>query len=350
METNILYNLTLIVADLGVLFFLSRKQTVWTLIACLGLLSFIGFFLALFLGENWFGIARLLAYGLFIHGVIMLDGLAILMRQRFKKLAIVSAVLGLIVAAIGVDAFAIEPYWLEISRVQITTSKLQKPLKIVVLADFQTDVWGEYERKALRATMQEKADLILLPGDYLQEYKENRREILRKQVNSFLQKINFNAKLGVYAVRGDVDRYTKWLQIFDGLPVTVFQNTKTVVLPEICITGLTLEDSRNFQLKIPKCDNKFHIAFGHAPDFALADVRADLLVAGHTHGGQVRLPFIGPLVTFSRVPRKWAAGVTKLKGDRTLIVSRGVGMERGYAPRIRFLCRPQLVVVDLRPG
>lgn len=350
MQTNILYNLTLIVADLVALFFLSRKQTVWNLIAWLGLLSFIGLFLALFLGENLFGIARLLAYGLFLHGVIVLGALAIVVRKWSKKIAIASTVLAVIIGAIGFDAFAIEPYWLEISRVQITTPKLQKPLKIVVLADFQTDVWGEYERNALLATMQQKADIILLPGDYLQEYKENRREILRKQVNSFLKEIKFNAKLGVYAVRGDHDRNTKWPQVFDGLPVTIFQNTKKVTLPEICITGLTLEDSRNPQLNIPKCEDKFHIAFGHAPDFALAKVRADLLVAGHTHGGQVRLPIIGPLVTLSSVPRKWAAGVTNIGNGRTLIVSRGVGMERGYAPRLRFLCRPQLVVVDLLPG
>ncbi|HEX6202615.1 MAG TPA: hypothetical protein VF100_06400, partial [Thermoanaerobaculia bacterium] len=75
-----------------------------------------------------------------------------------------------------------------------------------------------------------------------------------------------------------------------------------------------------------------------------------LLLAGHTHGGQVRLPGVGPLVTASRVPRSWAAGRTALADDRTLIVSRGIGMERGYAPQLRFLCRPELVVVDLEPG
>jgi predicted MPP superfamily phosphohydrolase len=81
----------------------------------------------------------------------------------------------------------------------------------------------------------------------------------------------------------------------------------------------------------------------------LGPVQADLLIAGHTHGGQVRLPFIGPLVTFSRVPRAWAAGLTRLSEDRTLIVSRGVGMERMDAPRLRFLCRPEIVVIDVQP-
>ena len=91
------------------------------------------------------------------------------------------------------------------------------------------------------------------------------------------------------------------------------------------------------------------MVFGHRPDYAMGDVPADVLIAGHTHGGQVRLPGIGPLLTFSRVPRPWAAGVTNLDAGRTLIVSRGLGMERHDAPRIRFLCRPQLVLLHLKP-
>ena len=93
----------------------------------------------------------------------------------------------------------------------------------------------------------------------------------------------------------------------------------------------------------------FHIAMGHSPNFSLGQVEADLLIAGHTHGGQVQLPLVGPLVTLSQVPRSWASGVTEIEPGRTLIVSRGIGMERGNAPRMRFLCRPQLVILDLLP-
>ncbi len=82
----------------------------------------------------------------------------------------------------------------------------------------------------------------------------------------------------------------------------------------------------------------------------LGPVEADLLIAGHTHGGQVRLPLIGPLLNLSRVPRGWIAGATTLAPGRTLIVSRGIGMERANAPRLRFLCRPELVVIDLVPS
>jgi predicted MPP superfamily phosphohydrolase len=89
---------------------------------------------------------------------------------------------------------------------------------------------------------------------------------------------------------------------------------------------------------------------GHAPDDALGMHRADLLLAGHTHGGQVRLPLLGPPITFSRVPRSWASGVSHLPTGATLVMSRGIGVERGNAPPLRFLCRPEIVVIDLVPG
>ena len=118
---------------------------------------------------------------------------------------------------------------------------------------------------------------------------------------------------------------------------------------KITVTSLSVADSR-FGARLEDVEG-LHIVFGHAPDFALHDVAdADVLIAGHTHGGQVRLPFVGPLITLSRVPRAWAAGQTELPGGAQLFVSRGIGMERGHAPRLRFLCRPELMIIDLLPA
>jgi hypothetical protein len=73
----------------------------------------------------------------------------------------------------------------------------------------------------------------------------------------------------------------------------------------------------------------------------------DLARAGHTHGGQVALPFFGPPITLSRLPRRYAGGLNDYQGI-PLHVSRGVGMERGTAPQIRFLVPPEVCVVDVR--
>jgi hypothetical protein len=53
--------------------------------------------------------------------------------------------------------------------------------------------------------------------------------------------------------------------------------------------------------------------------------------------------------TLAIVPCEWASGVTAIDADMTLIVSRGIGMKRADAPRMRFLCRPEWVIVDLVP-
>ncbi len=116
------------------------------------------------------------------------------------------------------------------------------------------------------------------------------------------------------------------------------------------LTCLSCGDSFNRRLRARRPDpGRFHLVLGHSPDFSLGKVDADLLLAGHVHGGQVRLPLVGPLVTSSRVPRSMVTGLAELPSGGKLYVSRGVGMERGSAPRLRFLCRPELLVIDLVP-
>jgi predicted MPP superfamily phosphohydrolase len=78
---------------------------------------------------------------------------------------------------------------------------------------------------------------------------------------------------------------------------------------------------------------------------ALSHTRRAL--AGHTHGGQVVLPFIGPLRTATRLPRRYAGDLHDFTGT-PLHVTRGVGMERDFAPQVRFLCPPEICVLDVR--
>jgi predicted MPP superfamily phosphohydrolase len=298
------------------------------------------------LGGGTFGALRLLCYGVFVHGFATASIVAIRSRsQRVVSRAMfaVAAVLALI----GVDAFWVEPQRLTISRVHLTSQRLHRSLDIVVLADIQTDRVGDHERAALSAAVREKPDIVLFAGDYVQVRRpELGRE--RRALRDAIREVGLTAPLGVYAVRGNVDP-DGWEEIFDDLHTTTFDRTRDVDVADVRITGLGVDDSFDSKLRVAASD-RFHIAFGHAPNFALGDVQADLLVAGHTHGGQVRLPWFGPLLTFSTVPRRWAAGLTALSGGRALVVSRGVGLERGPAPRLRFLCPPEIVVIRVDPG
>ena len=94
------------------------------------------------------------------------------------------------------------------------------------------------------------------------------------------------------------------------------------------------------------------VVLSHTPAVVLEASRRGLeaVLAGHTHGGQVRLPFFGPPITLSRVPRAVAAGGLHELDGRRIYVSRGIGWEHGHAPRVRFLCPPEVTLLELTPG
>jgi predicted MPP superfamily phosphohydrolase len=85
----------------------------------------------------------------------------------------------------------------------------------------------------------------------------------------------------------------------------------------------------------------------HSPDSAPESAACgyDLILAGHTHGGQVRLPVVGALVTNSDMPRELASGLIRM-GPALMHLSPGLGTSK-YAP-FRFLCRPEVTLVQLR--
>ena len=80
-------------------------------------------------------------------------------------------------------------------------------------------------------------------------------------------------------------------------------------------------------------------AFLHLPDHAV-----QISFSGHSHGGQVRIPGWGALITHTRFGKAYAQGMHKLKGA-VCIVSRGMGASRFFA--FRLFCRPQAVVVEM---
>jgi predicted MPP superfamily phosphohydrolase len=93
-------------------------------------------------------------------------------------------------------------------------------------------------------------------------------------------------------------------------------------------------------------EQDFTLLLVHEPDYAdiAADYPIDLQFSGHTHGGQVRLPFIGALKT-TKKGRKYIQGLYKIKESRLqLYTNRGIGMT--FLP-IRLLCRPEITIFSL---
>jgi uncharacterized protein len=348
---TLLYNLVMLAVDVVAIWLVGRYRglLVWcAVMACAALAAtVVGGLLAGYF-QHHFAVVRLWAYGLFLHLVILLAATAILWRRRRPILAGIAILAITATLLIALDAFLIEPHWLKITHYQIASPKIHRPVRIVVVADLQTNSFGAYERGVLRQTLAQKPDIILLAGDYIQAPWQEQLHIQR-QLNDDLAKIRFSAPQGLFAVQGNVDS-PAWKDSFRGLGITMIDANRSFALDDLELTclGLSTSYQTNARIDNPRPDD-FHLVMGHVPNFALGTIDADLLVAGHTHGGQSQLPWVGPLVTHSRIPRQWCAGLTELSGGRKLLVSCGVGMERGYAPPMRFLCRPELVVIDLAP-
>jgi predicted MPP superfamily phosphohydrolase len=130
----------------------------------------------------------------------------------------------------------------------------------------------------------------------------------------------------------------------------------TNVRSEIDLDGLRVElvgldDShvarQDLRVMPRRAPERFGVAVMHSPDSAPEAVACGygFVVAGHTHGGQVRLPLVGALVTNSHLPRRVVSGLFRL-GDGLVHVSPGLGTSK-YAP-FRFLCRPEATVLRLR--
>lgn len=303
--------------------------------------------LAFLFAKDFFHFTRHCAWWVFLHVPLQLIAWGYHSRRQ-RRTVVAAAVLTLGLLAIAVDAFLIEPRALEVRTLTWATDRVKTPLRIVVMADIQTDHIGDYERGAFDTAIALKPDLVLMPGDFLQIYDETRPP----EVAKFREQLNrLSPRLGTWAVRGNIDPLGSQV-LFEGTPVRYLEHTQAVrINDELWLLGLLLGDSFDPHFSWPNDEPGLRIVMGHAPDFALGTPAGDLMIAGHTHGGQVQLPVLGPLLTLSRVPNAWGGGgLTPLADGRALLVSRGIGMERGFAPRLRFLCRPEIVVIEVVPS
>ena len=324
---TLLYNALMFVVDVAILRRLQAKKSIATAGALAVAAAAIGSLAALLLGHERFAVIRLAAWAIFAHGVVLSLGTAVVFWRSRRGWSIAAAAVAAVLALIAVDAFLIEPEWLEVSHVEISSAKLGRPRRIVVLADFQVDRIGPYERKVIQTVVEAKPDLVLLAGDYVQAEPEQ-REVVCADVNALLREADLAAHARVFAVQGDMEG-PGWPDLFHGLDFVTVSATESFDLGGgLSLTCLSLDASFDTSTQVAADPEHFHLVLGHCPNFALGKVSADLLVAGHTHGGQVRLPVVGALMTLSRIPRSWAAGLTNLPGGGRLLVSRGTGMER----------------------
>jgi uncharacterized protein len=261
-----------------------------------------------------------------------------------------------LLGAVGFYATHVEPFRLRTERVGVDVAAVdgQEPIRIGVLSDLQTDGIGGYEQDAVSRLLAEDPDLILVAGDYFQSDGHDFEAAL-PEIRSLMRRLE--APAGVFLVEGDVDSPWRMTEItrdsdlrwLDGEVATVEVHGVSVHIGGIPLAYWTPEAQRTMDELAAMDDGGVRILLAHRPDAAyrLRDGGADLVVAGHTHGGQVQVPFLGPPITMSDVPRDVAAGGLHTLDGHRIYVSTGVGLERWRAPQVRLNVRPSIGIVTL---
>ena len=264
-----------------------------------------------------------------------------------------------ILLALAFYGLYIEPFRLTVTEVRQKAPAFfpDRPLRIIQLTDLHIERVTIRERAMLEKVNELQPDIIVLTGDYInQEYLDD--PVALEEARTLLAQLS--APYGVYAISGSTDNYALSSALFDGLEnVRLLWNTVAPVpFPggTLYLVGVSMNGDGNLDrqmlidLLAEHPADGYYVLLYHSPDLieTAAEQNISLFLAGHTHGGQVRLPFYGAIITFSDYGKKYEMGEYHV-GPTTLFVSRGIGMEGLGLPRIRFLCPPEIVVVDLNP-
>jgi predicted MPP superfamily phosphohydrolase len=299
--------------------------------------------------------------------VVPLAGIAVLVAWRrgrsTSRAALLTALVALPALPLGLYAQLVEPYdvQLERTRVPISTARGGRDdLLVAVLADIQSTTIEEHHLQAVAEVMSHEPDLILIPGDLYQgpvhRFEEN--------LPGFQELLGMlHAPGGVWVVPGNADVPKLLPRTLEGSAARLLRDEQvTVEVRDRRVTILGVDEIPHERYQVwrepPAILGRFlaspgdevRILMSHRPRIVSElpeRSRCDLVVSGHTHGGQVALPLIGPPLTLSPLPRHVAAGGLHEVAGNALYISRGLGLERLQAPRIRFGAPPEVTLLTL---
>jgi uncharacterized protein len=239
-------------------------------------------------------------------------------------------------------AFFVEPFWLETTRHRVSAPI--RTLKVAHLTDLHLSQVGELEKNLVHTLQKEAPDLIVITGDIFSG-GDNVQD-----VHDFLNLLY--APLGVWMVDGNWDHWTspdKGLRTLAGSSAVLLRNQNTRIRDDLWLVGFDdafagkpeIEPALFGMPKDASC-----IALFHSPEFfSKIEGRCFLNLSGHTHGGQVRLPGVGPLWlppgSGTYLAGWYGADISKL------YVSRGIGTSLF---RARFFARPEVAIFTLGGG
>lgn len=252
--------------------------------------------------------------------------------------------------AVLTDAFFLEPRLFQVQEVNLPMEKVApgRELRIVHLSDLHIRSFHDYYRRVAETVNALGPELILLTGDYL----ERSRNI--RGVQRFLRLLK--APRGIFAVQGN---WEYWARVegenlrrhFAGAGAALLINERRDLELQgvpLSLLGLDYPSPADSLVHLQQAADptRLNLLLSHVPAFAheLLDGRIDLILCGHTHGGQVRIPFVPPFY-LPRFSGAFVAGHYRVGPTATpLYVTRGVGTS--VVP-VRFLCRPEITLLRL---
>ena len=297
-------------------------------------------------------------------GVVFLTIAAFLLKGTTRR-SLYSVSLLYVLFAIGLFGLRyyityVEPQKLVVRTVRLETAKLTQSVRLLHISDIQSGQITKYEERLFKQLEKLQPDIILNTGDLLQAVPPATFESEFPKLLELITRTN--PRFGTYAVFGDTEQELYKISPKKLLPLQMLSSQSAQIQTDggiVNIYGLSLYQSKNPDWALRAMDEwlatatatEFRILLGHAPDFALKLQKhpIDLCLAGHTHGGQVRLPGYGPLVIDSEVPKEWSRGFRSI-GIPYLNVSAGAGSNRyGGLPPIRFNCPTEITLIELAP-
>ncbi|BEP58592.1 metallophosphoesterase [Variovorax sp. V118] len=274
-------------------------------------------------------------------------------RRRGRPWGSIAA--ALVLAALAAWSVVIEPRWVAARVEPLGSAQWQPPagLKVAVASD-----WHLSTRSLWRVTSADRAaaivdqinaaqpDVILLPGDFLAGSGDD-EDLSIETMAAVLGRLK--APQGVYAVLGNHDWWhdgERTAKALSAQGIRVLENT-SARLPghELWVVGIGDDSTGHSQpdkalAGVPP--GAATLVMMHDPfSFAGMPRTQGLVVAGHTHGGQISVPGYGALVVPGRAPREWAYGWVAHGDNKRMYVTSGLGVS--ILP-VRFNMRPEWVM------
>ena len=255
-----------------------------------------------------------------------------------------------------------ENNYLQISVYTMESSKIPKDFvgfKIIQISDFHNTKSKKLTNDLVKEIKNSNPNIIVITGDLIDAYKTNIDIAI-----SFVKKINNIAP--IYYVTGNhearIENYAEFKDKLEENKVTILDDKLEVIKKDNSEINLIGIDDLSFNLNTYRDDstivednlisikydkNKFNILLSHRPELieTYAKNSFDLVLTGHAHGGQIRIPFIGGLIAPNQgLFPKYTSGVYEMSNTK-MIVSRGIG--NSILP-FRVNNRPELVVIELK--